>query len=148
AEAETKGAEAIAAAAPAASSAFAAPANPVAPAANGLALSPAAAPLVALKAAAPVPAGSDAPIETAPAEGETPAEGSTPDRSALPSPPGQPPAMPGVTGFRSGAGERLASAREAVQAAAPAEGDSDPSAVDRLKTSDTPTTVASGAAAR
>jgi len=147
AEAETKGAEAIAAAAPAASSAFAAPANPVAPAANGLALSPAA-PLAALKAAAHVPAGSDAPIEAAPAEGETQADGSTPDRSLLPSPPGQPPAMPGVTGFRSGAGERLASAREVVQAAAQTEGGSDPSAADRLKTSDAPATVAAGAVAR
>lgn len=147
-EAKTQGAEAIAAAAPAASSAFAAPANPAAPAANGLALSRAAALLVALKAAAPVPAGSDAPIEAAPAEGETQAEGSTPDRSALPSPPGQPPAMPGVTGFRSGAGERLASAREVVQAAAQTEGGSDLSAADRLKTSDAPATVAAGAVAR
>lgn len=147
-EAETRGAEAIAAAAPAASSAFAAPANPVAPAANGLALSPAAAPLVALKAAALVPAGSDAPIEAAPAEGETQAEGSTPDRSPLPSPSGPSPAMPGVTGFRSGAGERLASAREVVQAAAQMEGGSDLSAADRLKTSDAPATVAAGAVAR
>ncbi|MEN5052121.1 flagellar hook-length control protein FliK [Brevundimonas naejangsanensis] len=146
-EAKTQDAEPIAAAAPAVSSAFAAPANPVAPAANGLALSPAA-PLAALKAAAPVAAGSDAPIEAAPAEGETQAEGSTPDRSALPSPPGQPPAMPGVTGFRSGAGERLASAREVVQAAAQTEGGSDLSAADRLKTSDAPATVAAGAVAR
>lgn len=144
-EAKTQGAEPIAAAAPAASSA---PANPVAPAANGLALSPAAAPLVALKAAAPVPAGSDAPIEAAPAEGETQAEGSTPDRSPLPSPSGPSPAMPGVTGFRSGAGERLASAREVVQAAAQTEGGSDLSAADRLKTSDAPATVAAGAVAR
>lgn len=148
-EAETQDAEAIAAAAPAASSTLAAPMSPAAaPAANGLAPSPAAAPLAALKAAAPVAAGSDAPIEAAPAEGETQAEGSSPDRSALPSPPGQLPAMSGVTGFRSGAGERLASAREAVQAAAQAEGGSEPSAADRLKTSDAPATVAAGAAAR
>ncbi|MFY0398291.1 MULTISPECIES: flagellar hook-length control protein FliK [Brevundimonas] len=147
-EAKTQDAEAIAAAAPAASSAFAAPANPVAPSANGLALSPAAAPLVALKAAAPVAAASDAPIEAPPAEGETQAEGSTPDRSPLPSPSGPTPAMPGVTGFRSGAGERLASAREVVQAAAQTEGGSDLSAADRLKTSDAPATVAAGAVAR
>lgn len=148
-EAETQDAEAIAAAAPAASSTLAAPMSPAAaPAANGLAPSPAAAPLAALKAAAPVAAGSDAPIEAAPAEGETQADGSTLDRSALPSPSGQPPAMPGVTGFRSGAGERLASAREAVQAAAQAEGGSEPSAADRLKISDAPATVAAGAAAR
>ena len=128
-KAETQGAEPIAAAASAASSATAAP-------------------LAALEASAPAAAGPDAPIEAAPAEGETQAEGSTPDRSALPAPPGHAPAMPGVTGFRSGAGERLASAREALQAAAQAEGGSEPSAADRLKTGDNPATGAAGAVAR
>ncbi len=144
-EVRTQGAEPVAAAAPAVPSAFAAPANPAAPAASGLAPS-AAAPLPALKAAA-VAAGSDAPIEAVAAEGEAQTDSSTPDRAPPPPPSGPPPAMPGVTGFRSGAGERLASAREVVQAAAQAE-DSEPSAADRLKTSDAPATVAAGAVAR
>ncbi len=145
-EARAQGAEPVAAAAPAVPSAFAAPANPAAPAASGLAPS-AAAPLPALQAAAAVAAGSDAPIEAATAEGEAQTDGSTPDRAPPPPPSGPPPAMPGVTGFRSGAGERLASAREVVQATARAE-DSEPSAADRLKTSDAPATVAAGAVAR
>ncbi len=145
-EARTQGAEPVAAAAPAVPSAFAAPANPAASVASGLAPS-AAAPLPALKAAAAVAAGSDAPIEAATAEGEAQTDSPTPDRSTPPPPSGPPPAMPGVTGFRSGAGERLASAREVVQAAAQAE-DSEPSAADRLKTSDAPATVAAGAVAR
>ncbi|WP_303703328.1 flagellar hook-length control protein FliK [Brevundimonas naejangsanensis] len=145
-EATTQGAEPVAAAAPAVPSAFAAPANPAAPAASGLAPS-AAAPLPALKAAAVVAAGSDAPIEAATAESEVQTDGSTPDRAPPPPPSGPPPAMSAVTGFRSGAGERLASAREVVQAAAQAE-DSEPSAADRLKTSDAPATVAAGAVAR
>lgn len=146
-EATTQGAEPVAAAAPAVPSVFAAPANPAAPAASGLAPS-AAAPLPALKAAAVVAAGSDAPIAAATAEGEAQTDDSTPDRAPAPPPSGPPPAMPGVTGFRSGAGERLASAREVVQAAAQAEGGSEPSAADRLKTSDAPATVAAGAVAR
>lgn len=146
-EATTQGAEPVAAAAPAVPSAFAAPANPAAPAASGLAPS-AAAPLPALKAAAVVAAGSDAPIEAATAEGEAQTDGSTPDRAPSHPPSGPPPAMPAVTGFRSGAGERLASAREVVQAAAQAQGGSEPSAADRLKTSDAPATVAAGAVAR
>ncbi len=146
-EVRTQGAEPVAAAAPAVPSAFAAPANPAAPAASGLAPS-AAAPLPALKAAAVVAAGSDAPIAAATAEGEAQTDDSTPDRAPAPPPSGPPPAMPGVTGFRSGAGERLASAREVVQAAAQAEGGSEPSAADRLKTSDAPATVAADAVAR
>ncbi len=146
-EARTQGAEPVAAAAPAVPSAFAAPANPAAPAASGLAPS-AAAPLPALKAAAVVAAGSDAPIAATTAEGEAQTDSPTPDRAPPPPPSGPPPAMPGVTGFRSGAGERLASAREVVQAAAQAEGGSEPSAADRLKTSDAPATVAAGAVAR
>ncbi len=146
-EAGTQGAEPVAAAAPAVPSVFAAPANPAAPAASGLAPS-AAAPLLALKAAAAVAAGSDAPIEAVAAEGEAQTDDSTPDRAPPPPPSGPPPAMPGVTGFRSGAGERLASAREVVQAAAQAQGGSEPSAADRLKTSDAPATVAAGAVAR
>lgn len=144
-EARTQGAEPVAAAAPAVPPAFAAPANPASSVASGLAPS-AAAPLPALKAAA-VAAGSDAPIEAATAEGEAQTDDSTPDRAPPPPPSGPPPAMPGVTGFRSGAGERLASAREVVQAAAQAE-DSESSAADRLKTSDAPATVAAGAVAR
>ena len=146
-EARTQGAEPVAAAAPAVPSAFAALANPAASVASGLAPS-AAAPLPALKAATVVAAGSDAPIEAATAEGEAQTDGSTPDRAPPPPPSGPPPAMPGVTGFRSGAGERLASAREVVQAAAQAQGGSEPSAADRLKTSDAPATVAAGAVAR
>lgn len=145
-EARTQGAEPVAAAAPAVPSAFAAPANPAAPAASGLAPS-AAAPLPALKAAAVVAAGSDAPIAAATAEGEAQTDSSTPYRAPSHPPSGPPPAMPAVTGFRSGAGERLASAREVVQAAAQAE-DSEPSAADRLKTSDAPAIVAAGAVAR
>lgn len=146
-EARTQGAEPVAAAAPAVSSAFAAPANPAAPAASGLAPS-AAAPLLALKAAAAVAAGSDAPIEAATTEGEAQTDDSTPDRAPPPPPPGPPAAMPGVTGFRSGAGERLASAREVVQAAAQAQGGTEPSAAGRLKTSDVPATVGASAVAR
>ncbi len=146
-EARTQGAEPVAAAAPAVPPAFAAPANPASPAASGLAPS-AAAPLPALKAAAAVAAGSDAPIEAATAEGEAQTDSPTPDRSTPPPPSGPTPAMPGVTGFRSGAGERLASAREVVQAATQAQGGSESSAADRLKTSDAPATVAAGAVAR
>ncbi|MEN5229956.1 flagellar hook-length control protein FliK [Brevundimonas naejangsanensis] len=145
-EARTQGAEPVAAAAPAVPPAFAALANPAASAASGVAPS-AAAPLPALKAAAAA-AGSDAPIEAATAEGEAQTDGSTPDRAPSHPPSGPPPAMPGVTGFRSGAGKRLASAREVVQAAAQAQGGSEPSAADRLKTSDAPATVAAGAVAR
>lgn len=79
----------------------------------------------ALKAALPaVFAEPDAAPEPPSTESDEPSDAPPPSRpgAALPA---QDAALLGVTGFRSGAGERLASAREAIQAAATATGNAE-----------------------
>ncbi|WP_243637563.1 MULTISPECIES: flagellar hook-length control protein FliK [Brevundimonas] len=73
----------------------------------------------ALKAAFPAAfAESDAALETTPAESDEPSDAPPSSRPGPASLSAHDAALLGVTGFRSGAGERLASAREAIQAAA------------------------------
>ncbi|MFS0768054.1 flagellar hook-length control protein FliK [Brevundimonas sp. 2P06AA] len=73
----------------------------------------------ALKATIPAAfAEPDAALETTPAESDEPSDAPPSSRPGPASLSAHDAALLGVTGFRSGAGERLASAREAIQAAA------------------------------
>lgn len=117
-------------------------ATPAAPAADSLAGPVAAAKTTPLLVAED----SEAPPDAAPAEGEELAEPPAPARPASPALSSPIPALPGVTGFRSGAGERLASAREAIQASASAEGGSERSSAERLTPTDNPAAATAPAA--
>ncbi|MBN9479447.1 MAG: flagellar hook-length control protein FliK [Bordetella sp.] len=109
---------------------------------------------VAPPVAPAAPAQSDASSDSAPGEGEGEGEGRAgaspaPATSRLETPPlPRPDAAPlGVTGFRSGAGERLASAREAIQAAAAStEADSEATAAGRAASPDAPALAADAGA--
>ncbi len=151
-EAETPDAEAPPVAAPSAlsPSALSAPVGP-AVAATPAATAPAADSLAGPVAAAKttpllVAEDSEAPPDAAPAEGEELAEPPAPARPASPALSSPIPALPGVTGFRSGAGERLASAREAIPASASAEGGSERSSAERLTPTDNPAAATAPAA--
>lgn len=155
-EADTQSAEAPPVPAPIAAPVLA-PSALTAPVGPAVAATPAATAPVADSLAGPVAAAktapvrvaedSEAPPDAAPAEGEELAEPPAPARPASPASPNQVPAMPAVTGFRSGAGERLASAREAIQAAAATEGGSEPAA-ERATTTDNPAVAGAAPAAR
>ncbi|SPU47220.1 Flagellar hook-length control protein FliK [Brevundimonas diminuta] len=100
----------------------------------------------ALKAALPaVFAEPDAAPEPPSTESDEPSDAPPPSRpgAALPA---QDAALLGVTGFRSGAGERLASAREAIQAAATATGNAEATA-NRPAQADAPIDAATSAPA-
>lgn len=100
----------------------------------------------ALKAALPaVFAEPDAAPEPPSTESDEPSDAPPPSRpgAALPA---QDAALLGVTGFRSGAGERLASAREAIQAAATATGNAEATA-NRPAQADAPIDAAASAPA-
>lgn len=100
----------------------------------------------ALKAALPaVLAEPDAAPEPPSTESDEPSDAPPPSRpgAALPA---QDAALLGVTGFRSGAGERLASAREAIQAAATATGNAEATA-NRPAQADAPIDAAASAPA-
>ncbi len=100
----------------------------------------------ALKAALPaVLAEPDAAPEPPSTESDEPLDAPPPSRpgAALPA---QDAALLGVTGFRSGAGERLASAREAIQAAATATGNAEATA-NRPAQADAPIDAATSAPA-
>ncbi len=99
-----------------------------------------------LKAALPaVFAEPDAAPEPPSTESDEPSDAPPPSRpgAALPA---QDAALLGVTGFRSGAGERLASAREAIQAAATATGNAEATA-NRPAQADAPIDAATSAPA-
>jgi hypothetical protein len=99
-----------------------------------------------LKAALPaVFAEPDAAPEPPSTESDEPSDAPPPSRpgAALPA---QDAALLGVTGFRSGAGERLASAREAIQAAATATGNAEATA-NRPAQADAPIDAAASAPA-
>lgn len=150
-EAEAPNADAAPVAAPIAPSALspAALSTPVGPAAAATAPSAdsLAGPMAATKTTPLLVAEeSEAPPDAAPAEGEKLAEPSAPARPASPASSSPIPAPPGVTGFRSGAGERLASAREAIQASASAEGGSERSSAERLTSTDNPAAATAPAA--
>lgn len=153
-EAETPDADAAPVAAPIAPSALSPSAlsTPVGPsaAATPAATAPAAdslaSPMAATKTTPLLVAEESAPPDAAPAEGEKLAEPSAPARPASPASSSPTPAPPGVTGFRSGAGERLASAREAIQASASAEGGSERSSAERLTSTDNPAAATAPAA--
>ena len=100
----------------------------------------------ALKAALPaVFAEPDAAPEPPSTESDEPSDAPPPSRpgAAIPA---QDAALLGVTGFRSGAGERLASAREAIQAAATATGNAEATA-NRPAQADAPIDAAASAPA-
>lgn len=98
----------------------------------------------ALKAALPAAfAEQDAALETPTAENAESSDAPT-SRPGPVSPPAQDALLPGVTGFRSGAGERLASAREAIQAAAASTGGPEATA-DRPAHADAPADTAAPA---
>lgn len=100
----------------------------------------------ALKAALPaVLAEPDAAPEPPSTESDEPSDAPPPSRpgAALPA---QDAALLGVTGFRSGAGERLASARETIQAAATATGNAEATA-NRPAQADAPIDAATSAPA-
>jgi len=154
-EAETPDADAAPVAAPIAPSALS-PSALSAPVGPAVAATPAATAPAGNSLAGPVAAAkttpllvaedSEAPPDAAPAEGEEVAEPSAPARPASPASSNPIPALPGVTGFRSGAGERLASAREAIQASASAEGGSERSSAERLTSTDNPAAATAPAA--
>ncbi|WP_338578256.1 flagellar hook-length control protein FliK [Brevundimonas olei] len=134
------------------------PAEAVAPSAPSATLATAAdaakaaaigAPAVTLKAAMPAaPAQTDAPPEASAAEGESEGDAPAPPRPTPPALPAQTAALQTLTGVRSGAGERLASARDALQAAMTATDGAETSAAARLSPSDALTDAASASAAR
>lgn len=98
------------------------------------------APVVPLKAAIPAAsAQTDAPPEASAAEGENEGDAPAPPRPTPPALPAQTAALQTLTGVRSGAGERLASARDALQAAMTATDGAETSASARLAPSDAPT---------
>lgn len=98
------------------------------------------APVVPLKAAMPAaPAETDAPPEASAAEGENEGDAPAPPRPTPPALPAQTAALQTLTGARSGAGERLASARDALQTAMTATDGAEASASARLAPSDAPT---------
>lgn len=98
------------------------------------------APVVPLKAAIPAAsAQTDAPPEASAAEGENEGDAPAPPRPTPPALPAQTAALQTLTGVRSGAGERLASARDALQAAMTATDEAETSASARLAPSDAPT---------
>ena len=99
----------------------------------------AAAPVVPLKAAIPAAsAETDAPPEASTAEGESGDDAPAPPRPTPPALPAQTAALQTLTGVRSGAGERLASARDALQAAMTATDGAETYAAARLSPSDAP----------
>jgi flagellar hook-length control protein FliK len=134
------------------------PAEAVAPSAPSATLATAvdaakaaAAPVVPLKAAIPAAsAETDAPPEASAAEGENEGDAPAPPRPTPPALPAQTAALQTLTGVRSGAGERLASARDALQAAMAATDGAETSAAARLSSSDAPADAdtASASAAR
>lgn len=154
-EAETPNADAAPVASPIAPSALS-PSALSAPVGPAAAATPAATAPAGNSLAGPVAAAettpllvaedSEAPPDAAPAEGEEVAEPSAPARPASPASSSPIPALPGVTGFRSGAGERLASAREAIPASASAEGGSERSSAERLTSTDHPAAATAPAA--
>lgn len=98
-----------------------------------------AAPVVTLKAALPAaPAETDAPPEASAAEGENEGDAPAAPRPTPPALPAQTAALQTLTGVRSGAGERLASARDALQAAMTATDGAETPASARLAPSDAP----------
>lgn len=100
----------------------------------------------ALKAALPaVFAEPDAAPEPPSTESDEPSDAPPPSRPGA-GLPAQDAALLGVTGFRSGAGERLASAREAIQAAATATGNAEATA-NRPAQADAPIDAAASAPA-
>jgi len=110
-----------------------------------------AAPVVPLKATIlAAPAQADAPPEASAAEGESEGDAPAPPRPTPPALPAQTAALQTLTGVRSGAGERLASARDALQAAMAATDGAETSAAARLSSSDAPADAdtASASAAR
>ncbi|MEN5114018.1 flagellar hook-length control protein FliK [Brevundimonas diminuta] len=134
------------------------PAEAVAPSAPSATLATAvdaakaaAAPVVTLKAAMPAaPAETDAPPEASAADGESGDDAPAPPRPTPLALPAQTAALQTLTGARSGAGERLASARDALQAAMTATDGAETSAAARLSPSDalTDADAASASAAR
>ena len=92
----------------------------------------------------------DAAPETMPTESaeplDAPSPSPAPSRTGSAPLPAQDAALLGVTGFRSGAGERLASAREAIQAAATATGNAEATA-NRPAQADAPIDAATSAPA-
>ncbi|MGX1747865.1 flagellar hook-length control protein FliK, partial [Brevundimonas sp. NPDC055320] len=108
-------------------------------------------PVVPLKAALPAAsAQTDAPPEASAAEGENEGDAPAPPRPTPLAPPAQTAALQTLTGVRSGAGERLASARDALQAAMAATDGAETSAAARTSPSDAPADAdtASASAAR
>lgn len=107
------------------------------------------APVVPLKAAIPTAsAQTDAPPEASAAEGESGDDAPAPSRPTPLAPPAQTAALQTLTGVRSGAGERLASARDALQAAMTATDGAETSAAARLAPSDAPADTDAASAAR
>lgn len=107
------------------------------------------APVVPLKAAIPAAsAQTDAPPEASAAEGENEGDAPAPPRPTPLAPPAQTAALQTLTGVRSGAGERLASARDALQAAMTATDGAETPASARLAPSDAPADAATASAAR
>ena len=126
-----------------------APSATLATAADAAKAAAIAAPVVPLKAAMPAaPAETDAPSEASAAGGESGDDAPAPPRPTPPALPAQTTALQTLTGVRSGAGERLASARDALQAAMAATDGAETSAAARLSPSDAPADAATASAAR
>lgn len=126
-----------------------APSAPLATAADAAKAAAIAAPVVPLKAALPAaPVQTDAPPEASAAEGESEGDAPAPPRPTPPALPAQTAALQTLTGVRSGADERLASARDALQAAMTATDGAETSASARLAPSDAPADAATASAAR
>ncbi|MEN5177281.1 flagellar hook-length control protein FliK [Brevundimonas diminuta] len=108
-----------------------------------------AAPVVPLKAAIPAAsAQTDASPEASAAEGESEGDAPAAPRPTPPALSAQTAALQTLTGVRSGAGERLASARDALQAAMTATDGAETPASARLAPSDAPADAATASAAR
>lgn len=128
-----------------------APSATLATAADAAKAAAIAAPVVPLKAAIPAAsAETDAPPEASAAGGESGDDAPAPPRPTPPALPAQTAALQTLTDVRSGAGERLASARDALQAAMAATDGAETYAAARLSSSDAPTDAdtASASAAR
>lgn len=116
-----------------------APSATLATAADAAKAAAIAAPVVPLKAAIPAaPAQTDAPPEASTAEGESEGDAPAPSRPTPPALPAQTAALQTLIGARSGAGERLASARDALQAAMTATDGAETYVAARLAPSDAP----------